>query len=123
MSNSNKPHVNLSFEMIRQFIKSAVPPCEASADTSTHYEAIAVNGDQKHVFAYVVAHEHVVTLGFSTDISDDDFVELIPERLRKMMNNHRRLEIHNAHVDELRKDIQDSCEQLLYYYTQKDWTK
>ena len=123
MSNSNKPHVDLSFDMIRQYIKSSVPPCEVASDTPTHYEAVAVNGDQKHLFAYVVAHQHVVTLGFSTDISDADFRELIPERLRKMMNEHRRLEIHNAHVDDLREDIQDACEQLLYYYNQKGWTK
>ena len=105
MSNSNKPHVDLSFDMIRQYIKSSVPPCEATSDTPTHYEAVAINGDQKHVFAYVVAHQHEVTLGFSTDISDGDFKQLVSERLRKMMNEHRRLEIHNAHVDDLRKEI------------------
>ena len=105
MSHTNKPEVNLSFDMIRQYIKSSVPPCEVIADTPTHYESAAIVGDQKHVFAYVVAHQHVVTVGFGTDISDKDFHQLIPERLRKMMNDNRRLEIRDAHVDDLRKDI------------------
>ncbi len=123
MSNSYKPHVDLSFDMIRQFIKSSVPPCEAITDTPTHYESVAINGDQKHLFAYVVAHEHVVTLGFNTEIPEKDLKQLVPETLIKMMNEHRRIEIRNAHVDDLRKDIQDAIEQLLYYYNEKGWTK
>lgn len=123
MSHLNKPLVNQSFEIVRQYIKSSVPPCEASADTPTHYEAVAINGNQKHLFAYVVAHEHVVTLGFSTEISDNDLKQLISSRLREMMNEHRRLEIRDAHVADLRQDIQDACEKLLYYYNEKGWTK
>lgn len=124
MSHMNKPLVDLSFEMCRQYLKSSVPPCIASVDTPTHYESMAVNGESKHLFGYVVAHQHVVTLGFNEEIPEEDFKQLIPERLRNMMNhNHRRLEIRNVEVDDLRQDIQDACNQLLYYYNQKGWTQ
>lgn len=124
MSHLNKPQVNLSFDMIRQYIKSAVPPCEATADTPTHYEAVAMVDGVKHVFAYVVAHQHVVTLGFDMNIPEKDFKQLVSEQLcKRMEHGHRRLEIRDAHVDELRKDIQDACEKLLYYFNEKGWTK
>lgn len=124
MSHMNKPLVDLSFEMCRQFLKSSVPPCTSTVDTPTHYESTAIKGEEKHLFGYVVAHEHVVTLGFNEEIPESDFKELIPERLRNMMNhNHRRLEIRNAEVDGLRQDIQDACEKLLYYYNQIGWTQ
>ncbi len=123
MSHLNKPLVSQSFEIVRQYLKSSVPPCVATVDTPTHFEAVAVNGDEKHVYGYVVAHEHVITLGFCTEISDKDFKELIPIGLRARMNDHRRLEIREAHVSDLRQDIQDACEKLLYYYNEKGWTK
>ena len=123
MSHLNKPLVPQSFEIVRQYLKSSVPPCVATVDTPTHFEAVAINGDEKHLYGYVVAHEHVITLGFSTEISDSDFRELFSSRLRAMMNDHRRLEIREAHVADLRQDIQDACEHLLYYFNQKGWTK
>lgn len=124
MSHMNKPQVDQSFEICRQFLKSAVPPCTATVDTPTHYECMAINGEMKHLFGYVVAHQHVITLGFNVEIPEEDFKKLIPERLRNMMDhNHRRLEIRNVEVLDLRQDIQDACNQLLYYYNQIGWTQ
>ena len=121
MSDINKTRVNQSFEMVRQYIKSSVTPTCEVIDTPTHYELTTVANGQKHLFAYVVAHEHVITVGFNTQISDADARQLFPERLLKMMNDHRRLEIRDAQVDDLRKDIQDAIEQLKYYYDEKGW--
>ena len=107
MSHMNKPRVDQSFEIVRQCLKSSVPPCNAIADTPTHYETEAVNGNQKHVFGYVVAHEHVITIGFSTDIPEKDLKELIPARLLEKMNGHRRMEIRDVQVHELHSDLQE----------------
>ncbi len=123
MSHLNTPNVPQAFEMMRQYIKSSVPPCTATVDTPTHYESVAINGEQKHIYGYVIAHHDVVTVGFSMDIPDNAMHQIFSERLRKMMNHHRRLEIRNPHVNDLRQDIQDACEKLLYYYNEIGWTK
>ena len=123
MSRLNEPNIPLSFKMVREYIKSSVPPCTATIDTPTHYESVAVNGEEKHLYGYVIAHQHVITVGFSMDIPDNAMHQLFSERLRKMMNEHRRLEIRDAHVNDLRQDLQDACEHLLYYYNQIGWTK
>jgi hypothetical protein len=109
--------------MCRQYLKSAVPPCIASADTSTHYEVTAVDASkEKRLFGYCIAHESALTIGFNEQIPEEDFQKLIPERLRKMMNHkHRRLEIRDPEVDELARDIRDAFNQLLYYYNQNNW--
>ena len=122
MSEMNKPRVSKSFEMIRQYLKSSVPPCTATIDTPTHYESVAINKDQKHLYGFCVAHHDVVTVGFNEEIPETDLKQLIPERLRRMMNEHRRLEIRETEVHDLRQDIQDACNQLLYYYNEKNWT-
>ena len=109
--------------MLFRSIKSAVPPCVAVADTPTHYEAAAETDGKQHVFGYVVAHRDVITVGFNTEISDKDMHELVSERLRKMMNEHRRLEIREAHVSDLRQDIQEAFNAMLNYFNEKNWVK
>ncbi|MDO5570549.1 MAG: hypothetical protein Q4F97_03675 [Bacteroidales bacterium] len=121
MSEINKPLVKQSFEIIRNFLKSAVPPCTATVDTTTHYEVVAENNGQKHIYGYCIAHRNVVTLGFDENIPEEDFKRLIPKRLREMMNEHRRLEIREVQVNELRADIQDALNKLLYYFNEKNW--
>ena len=122
MSETNKHLTDQSFEIIRQYLKSAVPPCQITVDTDTHFEVTAINNDKKELFGYCVKHQHVVTLGFNTNISDKDFHQLIPERLIKMMNEHRRLEIRDVIVKDLHESIQDACNNLLYYFNEKNWT-
>ncbi len=122
MSELNQPHVGLSFDMIRQLLKSAVPPCTATVDTPTHYEAVAVNGSHKHLFGYAVAHQDVVTVGFNTEIPEADFKQLASKRLILKMNEHRRLEIRNAKDHDLHQDLQDAFNKMLYYYNEKGWT-
>ena len=122
MSHENKPNVNQSFEMIRQYIKSAATPTCEEIDTPTHYELTTVGTDgQKHLFGYVVAHEHVITIGFNTQISDKDKRQLFSENLLKKMNDNGRFEMRDAHVADFRHDIQDACEKLLYFYNEKNW--
>lgn len=122
MSFKNMPNVKESFQMIRDFLKGAATTTCEVIDTPEHYELTTVDKEgQKHLFAYVVAHQHVVTLGFNTQISDNDFHQLVSQRLRAMMNDHRRLEIRDAHVDDLRKDIQDAFQKILYFYSEKNW--
>ena len=69
MTGIDRSKVNLAFRIVRDDIKTTVPPCENTIDTSTHYEAVAKNGDQNHLLVYVIAHYHVITIGFSPDLS------------------------------------------------------
>ena len=115
MSHTNKQMVDISFDMARQYLKGAVPPCSLTVDTPTHIKIEAINGESKHLFAEAIAHSHVVTIEFSPDIPKEDFDQLISQRLQKHMNEHRRLEIRDLHVDELIHAFQEPCPTLLYY--------
>ncbi|MEG1617694.1 MAG: hypothetical protein RR202_08010 [Bacteroidales bacterium] len=121
MSEANKPLVNKSFEMIKQYLKSAVPPCVATVDTPEHYEVTAVNNGTKHLFGYCIAHRNTVTMGFNEDIPESDFKQLVPKRILEMMNENRRIAIRDADEHELSSAIRDACNQLLYYYNEKGW--
>lgn len=123
MSHMNKPLVEQSFDMVRQCIKSSVPPCTTTVDTPTHYESVAINGDQKHLFGFVVAHQDVITVGINEEIPEEDLKQMVSERLLKMMNQHRRFEIRTILVKDLHQDVQDAFNNLLYYYNQIGWTK
>lgn len=122
MSHLNKPNVEETFKICKQYIKSAVPPCVVEIDTPTHFEVVAINGDQKHLFANIVSHDHVVTLGFDTTIPEEDLKQLLSDRLIKHLNEHRRMAIHNLEYDDYRQDFQDACNKLLYYFDQQGWT-
>ncbi len=122
MSNENKPHVDQSFEMVKQFLKGAATPTCEVIDTPTHYEITAVDKEgKKHLFAYVIAHEHVITIGFNTQIPEQDKHQLFSDVLLKKMNDHCRIEVRNAHVADFRHDLQDAFEKLLYYFNEKNW--
>ena len=124
MSQANKPLVDKSFEIVRQYLQSVVPPCSVAVDTPTHYEVVAINGDEKHVFGYVVAHEHVITIGFNDKIPAHDLKELISEHLiKKMGDAHHRFEVRDADIHSLTKDLQQAIEKLARYYNEKGWTK
>lgn len=122
MSHANKPQVGPSFEIVRNYFKSVVPPCVAEVDTPTHYEAVAVGGDTKRLFGNVVAHDHVVSVGFYDQIPENDFRQLVSEHLIKHMTHHR-LEIRDADVHAFTKDLQDAIQKLARYYNEKGWTK
>ena len=121
MTGNNRTRVNVAFDIISKGLKSVVPPCVLSADTATHCEVVAQKGDVRHVLAYVVAHEHEVTLGFATELSREVMHVQIPETLLVRMNKHHRIEIEQLQGEELRKDIQQAIANLMNYYTQLGW--
>ena len=111
MSHMNKPNVNQTFEICKQYLKSAVPPCVVTTDTPTHYECSSDNGKEKHVFGYVIAHEHIVTFGFCEDIKEGEMKQLVSDRILKMMGHgHHRIEIRDIHEHELANDLRRSEE-------------
>ena len=123
MSEMNRPQVAKSFEMIRQLLKSSVPPCTTTIDEPCHYESMAITGDTRHLFGYCIAHREVVTIGFNREISDHDLRQLFSASLREKMNEERRIEVREAEVHNLWQDLQDAVNKLQYYFDEKGWTK
>ncbi len=122
MSHLNKPQIDQSFSEIKKILKGCVPPCVAEIDTPTHYECIADKSGEKILFAYVVAHSHVVTMGFNNSIPLDDKKQIFSERLLKSIQEfHGRIEIKNVFDHDLSDDIRESITKLMYYYTDKGW--
>ena len=123
MSKLNEPKTAKTFEIIREYLKGAVPPCSVETDEPHHIEVVANDGTTKHIFGYCVEHNEVVTVGFDTKIPENALREIFSERLIKMMNEHRRIELRNIEQNDLHKDLQDAFEKLLYYFNEKNWTK
>ncbi len=116
----DKLKVDASFKTMHQLLKSVVPPCVASGDGATNYEVWAEKDGQKHLFGSVVAHTHSATVQFNQHIPAHDAKQLFSEYLLHKMNEHYRIDIRIIE-DELRRDLQDAIQNLMRYYTDKNW--
>ena len=121
MTHLNKPQIERTFDKIKQYLKSIVPPCTITVDTPDNFQIEAIKGDSKHIFAYAVAHEHVITVGFNEEIKCEEMKQIFPDTILKDMNEHNRIEIRQLQDTELRKDFQSTCESLMRFFEQKNW--
>ncbi len=122
MSHTNKPQITQTFEELKGYLKGCVPPCVAEVDTPTHYEVVAEKNGEKKLFAYIVAHLHVVTLGFDNDIPLNDKKQIFSDRLMRQITEHNaRIDIRNVFDSEFSNDLRDAITKLMYYYNEKGW--
>lgn len=116
----DKLRVDESFKTMHQLLKSVVPPCVAEGNGVTHYEARAEKDGQRHLFGSVTAHTHSITVQFNEHIPAHEAKQLFSAYLLSKMTDHYRIDIRIIE-DELRRDLQDAIQNLMRYYTDKNW--
>lgn len=114
--------VNDTFNVVRQLLKSTVPPCTATIDTPEHYEVQAI--PPKHsgntLLGYVIKHTDSITVGFNNHLGKEKMQQLFSKSLLQKMDEHKRIRIHEIN-SQLHSDLQEAINHLLHYYNEKNW--
>lgn len=114
--------VNEAFNVVRQLLKSTVPPCTATIDNADHYEVRAINPEQSKnvLFGYVIKHADSVTVGFNDKLGKSKMKQLFSAYLLQKMNEQGRIRIHDIN-HQLHSDLQEAVSSLMRYYNEENW--
>lgn len=116
----DKLRIDEAFKIVLSELKTLVPPCTSEGNEVTHYAVWAEKNNKRHLFCGITQHTHSMTIEFEDKIPEEDAKQLFSKYMLDKMNKNGRLEVRIIE-NEMRRDIQDAIQNLMRYYTDKDW--
>lgn len=118
--------VNEAYKVVRQMLKSVVPPCTVTVDDDFHCEVWAIKDQSKEVnesrvlLGYVIKHADSITVGFNNKLGEKKDAELFSAYLLQKMNPHGHIRVHEMN-HQLHTDMQSAIDSLMRYYNSMNW--